>query len=108
MAYDWPGNVRELENVIERALILHGKGLLTFDALVARSSSGLAKPVSTETNPPETLDAVVTRHIKKVLRRTGGKIHGVGGAAEMLGVKPNTLRARMDKLGIPFRKRRNG
>ena len=27
-AYDWPGNVRELENMVERALILSGGGLL--------------------------------------------------------------------------------
>ena len=39
-----------------------------------------------------------------VLGLTGGKIHGPGGAGEMLGVNPNTLRYRMRKLGIPFRK----
>lgn len=35
---------------------------------------------------------------------TGGKIDGPGGAGELLGVNPNTLRHRMKKLGIPFRK----
>ena len=35
---------------------------------------------------------------------TGGKIHGPGGAGELLGVNPNTLRNRMRKLGIPFRR----
>jgi hypothetical protein len=35
---------------------------------------------------------------------TGGKIHGPGGAGELLGVNPNRLRHRMRKLGIPFRK----
>ena len=34
----------------------------------------------------------------------GGKIHGQGGAGELLGINPNTLRYRMRKLGIPFRK----
>ena len=33
---------------------------------------------------------------------TGGKIHGPGGAGEVLGVNPNTLRYKMKKLGIPF------
>ena len=50
------------------------------------------------------LDAVVARHIRHVLGTTGGKIHGSGGAGELLGVNPNTLRAKMRKLGIPFRK----
>jgi transcriptional regulator with GAF, ATPase, and Fis domain len=52
------------------------------------------------------LDAIVASHIRRVLRRTGGKIHGRGGAGELLGVNPNTLRYKMRKLGIPFRKRR--
>ena len=49
------------------------------------------------------LDAVVARHIRHVLGLSGGKIHGPGGAGELLGMNPNTLRARMRKLGIPFR-----
>jgi len=52
------------------------------------------------------LDATVTRHIEQVLDQAGGKIHGPGGAAELLGVNPNSLRSKMRKLGIPFRKNR--
>jgi transcriptional regulator with GAF, ATPase, and Fis domain len=47
---------------------------------------------------------VVARHISRVLDMTGGKIHGPGGAGELLGVNPSTLRYRMDKLGIAYRK----
>ena len=50
----------------------------------------------------------MVRHIRRVIKSTGGKIHGAGGAAEILGIKPNTLRARMDRLGIPFRKDKRG
>jgi hypothetical protein len=42
-----------------------------------------------------------------VLDLTGGKIHGPGGAGEMLGINPNTLRSKMRRLGIPFRKMRS-
>jgi transcriptional regulator with GAF, ATPase, and Fis domain len=54
----------------------------------------------------ETLElaAVIAAHIRRVLGMTGGKIHGPGGAGELLGVNPNTLRHRMKKLGILFRK----
>jgi hypothetical protein len=30
----------------------------------------------------------------------GGRIHGPGGAASILGINPSTLRSRMQKLGI--------
>ena len=106
MAYNWPGNVRELENVIERAMILHRSGPLRFDDLDLSPD----EPVNTRTHAPinETLelDALVKRHIKHVLKRTGGKIHGPGGAGEVLAVNPDTLRYRMKKLGIPFRKKK--
>lgn len=41
-------------------------------------------------------------HISKVLKLTKGKIHGPGGAAELLDINPNTLRGRMSKLGIMY------
>ncbi len=105
MAYDWPGNVRELENLLERAMILQHDGLLSFDDL------GASPPTRASAGSPGAgvelldLDAVVARHIRNVLGMTGGKIHGPGGAGELLGVNPNTLRYRMRKLGIPFGKR---
>ena len=42
----------------------------------------------------------MVRHIRRVLDMTGGKIHGPGGAGELLGINPSTLRSRMKKLGI--------
>jgi len=36
-----------------------------------------------------------------VLQRTGGRIYGPGGAAELLAVKPSTLQSKMKKLGVP-------
>jgi len=103
MAYNWPGNVRELENIIERAMIVHRAKPLRFDELNAASTgetSGALQAV------PETdkLDAVMSQHITRVLNKAGGKIHGPGGAGELLGVNPNSLRYKMQKLGIAFKK----
>ena len=105
MAYHWPGNVREVENVIERALIL-GKGTpLTLDELSGgkpdRSSS---IPGGTQ-DAPLRLDEVVSQHIRRVLEMTNGKVHGKGGAAEVLAINPSTLRNRMNQLGIPYGRR---
>jgi len=48
------------------------------------------------------LDAAISDHIRRVLEMAHGKVHGKGGAAELLGMNPSTLRYRMDQLGIPY------
>lgn len=104
MAYNWPGNVRELENVIERSIIIHHNGApLWFDDL-GRSSTDRHSEGRRQEDQVLDLDAVVAGHIKRVLSMTGGKIHGTGGAGELLNINPNTLRNKMQKLGIPFQK----
>jgi len=107
MAYDWPGNVRELENLLERSMILHRDEPIRFDDLIAPSQLGPGGPAGEAGEEALDLDAVIAAHIRRVLELTGGKIHGPGGAGERLGVNPNTLRHRMRKLGIPFRRRQS-
>jgi transcriptional regulator with GAF, ATPase, and Fis domain len=107
MSYGWPGNVRELENVIERAMILHRAEPLQFDDLGNRRQQSVRPAADTAEHAVVELDRVVANHIEKVLQMTDGKIHGPGGAGELLGVNPNTLRTRMRKLGIRFGKRRS-
>jgi transcriptional regulator with GAF, ATPase, and Fis domain len=48
----------------------------------------------------ETLEDVERHHILLVLRNTNWRIRGKEGAANILGIKPTTLEARMKKLGI--------
>jgi transcriptional regulator with GAF, ATPase, and Fis domain len=45
-------------------------------------------------------------HIETALRVTHGRIEGPRGAAARLGVNPHTLRARMRRLGIDWRRYR--
>lgn len=100
--HNWPGNVRELENAVERALIQHRHGPLSFDQII--QVAGRAYAPSSQDNPPEpqTLDDLMRDHIEKVLNDCGGRVNGGRGAAVMLGIHPNTLRNRMKKLGIVF------
>ncbi len=105
MAYHWPGNIREMQNVVDRALIQHRGGRLKFNVLPAASPSNeLPDAVNKDRHSatPMKLDQLTTLHIQKVLQLAQGKINGPGGAAELLGIHPNTLRKRMNKLGIAY------
>ncbi|MFC1877041.1 helix-turn-helix domain-containing protein [Thermodesulfobacteriota bacterium] len=42
----------------------------------------------------------MTRHIRQVLEKANGRVHGPKGAAELLAINPSTFRSRMKKLGI--------
>jgi transcriptional regulator with GAF, ATPase, and Fis domain len=107
-AHDWPGNARELQNVIERALILSPHGRLHFDLprvdggsplpgqSLSEGASRPAAPILTEAE----IKALQKQNLLAALIRSGWKIYGKGGAAELLGIKPTTLIERMRRLGI--------
>jgi len=105
--YSWPGNVRELQNIIERELILNPRGPLTFSGLKIQNESIEKKSdsaINQDLLGTYNLDEIITSHIKRVLLETNGKIHGNDGAANLLGINASTLRNRMKKLGIKYRK----
>jgi formate hydrogenlyase transcriptional activator len=106
LRYAWPGNVRELQNVIERAVILSPGPVLELDTDLAAVSLDQPAPSSLGAVDPEvsaplaSLEDVAREHILAALRSTGGIIEGPRGAAHILKLHPNTLRSRMEKLGI--------
>ena len=91
--YPWPGNIRELESIIERAVILCPGPVLHLADKLAISSFPLSSGV-------RTLEETERNQILKTLLETRWRIEGKDGAAEILGIHPSTLRARMHKLGI--------
>jgi formate hydrogenlyase transcriptional activator len=119
MDYGWPGNIRELQNIIERAVVLATGPVLSVDpAFLPRTAAPgdllhapAAKPPiadpriaeniprSTETSFPS-LEQMERSHILAALNRSAGVIDGPKGAAKILNLHPNTLRSKMDKLGI--------
>jgi len=107
-SYDWPGNVREMQNLIERALILSQRGPLRFDLPQVEGAPSLldartrvevgGSEVQIFTDPE--LRQRERANIEAVLTKSGGRIHGPGGAAELLRINPSTLISRIRKLGL--------
>jgi DNA-binding NtrC family response regulator len=100
--YPWPGNVREMSSVLERAAIL-GQG----ERLAVAAALGLdVNPALPAGHAPgagggvTSLDAAIKEHIQAALRHTRGRVSGEHGAAALLKINANTLRAKMRKLKI--------
>lgn len=91
--YPWPGNARELRNVIEYAMIVSRGETLEVQTPCIPAPEGATADTGN-------LQDAERRHILHVLQETRWRISGRGGSAEVLGLKPTTLEARMKKLGI--------
>ena len=107
--HNFPGNIRELENIVERAMITNEGEELRLD--FALSGPG-ARRQPTDQRPPApnpllqhdgplpTFEEMQRQYITSVLQRTNGKVSGPGGAAEVLGLKAQTLFSKMRKLEV--------
>jgi transcriptional regulator with GAF, ATPase, and Fis domain len=89
--YPWLGNARELRNIVEHAMIT-----CTGETLRLRPPQREPEEISTKGN----LEDVERLHILRILEKTGWRVTGKGGAAEILGMKRTTLQSKMKKLGI--------
>src|SRR5437867_3105146 len=114
VSYPWPGNIRELQNVIERAVVLSRGPALELDRDLLPGTAGPGpepgverhaerdRPVakSAASGLAAALEETERAHIVAALERADGVIEGPRGAAKILKMHPNTLRSRMEKLGI--------
>ena len=97
----WPGNVRELANAIERVALLSDGAAVTAATLALPSSPG---PSELDRAAPRDRRAVIEAADDAERNRLLDALRevkwNVSRAAVRLGVPRNTLRYRMDKLGL--------
>jgi len=108
----WPGNVRELQNLVERAVIRCVNGVLPNPLSTSQANRldiALNHVSGTPTPASDLAEVILTDHecreleranLIKALQRTGGRIYGEGGAAELLGINPTTLASRLRAFKI--------
>lgn len=101
-AYTWKGNVRELQNVVERAMILTTKDVITLDCL-PEDIRGRAPKVPDIPEDQETLSLkkatkdLERTFIRNALNRTGGNRSR---AAELLEISYPSLLSKIKEHGL--------
>jgi DNA-binding NtrC family response regulator len=108
--YEWPGNVRELKNVIERAMVLEDREVISRRSLPQAIAYG-TRPANTSHMPlpkfnkdapfhlpveGHTLDKIERSCLRQALAHSGGNVTR---AAMLLGITRDTLRYRLKKHG---------
>jgi len=123
-SWSWPGNVRELENLVRRLLVLVGEDVISAE-MVERELAAI-REVEAQPIEMESLSHSVDQHVRNYFEALDGAqpppgLHGrilrevehpliiatlelTRGnqvkAAEILGINRNTLRKRIQELGI--------
>ena len=126
-AYFWPGNVRELENTIKRAIILSADPLLTTVdfAGLSRDKGQEATPMGDDLSLERIVDVKLRASLTNLDKMESGDVYTMVleqverplikfvlekcrwnqvRAASVLGINRNTLRKKIQELGIELKK----
>jgi DNA-binding NtrC family response regulator len=95
--YHWPGNVRELRNVIQRAVVLSGSGLIGAEHL---PDTVLHAPAPAAATPAGTVTPIREMERDMILRALEETGQDKRRAAQLLGISLKTLYNKLAKYGI--------
>ena len=93
-AYSWPGNIRELRNVLERAVLVSGKRVLTERDFLFEPAFGSTP----HGGSARTLQQVQRQYIEEVLFKEGWRVEA---AAKKLGMPRSSLYQKIKEFNIP-------
>lgn len=96
MRQPFPGNVRELKNLVERAILMSGKSLLTAEDF-RLANDILPQPMKLEATTAMTLDEAERLRIVEAMERHEGNLTQV---AASLGISRQALYRRLEKYGL--------
>jgi two-component system NtrC family response regulator len=99
LKYNYPGNVRELENIVERAIVLSRKNLITVNDLPL-NVKGFVQENSTNIFSEtlvEQVEALEKKLIYDALKKSSGNQTQAG---KILGISERNLRYKLKKYGI--------
>jgi len=102
IAFDWPGNIRELENLVERMVILKGRGTVTLEDLPEKYRANTRNKPCVESVPlpidgiclSSAVEEFENRLIIQALEKTGGNKKE---AATLLNLKRTTFIEKLKK-----------
>jgi two-component system response regulator PilR (NtrC family) len=108
LSYDFPGNVRELENILERAMIIETKDVISLESLPPNVTKIVTQEEASLPFYPkladgevvsldEEMDRLEKTMLLKALEKTGGNKTE---AAKLLNISFRSIRYRLDKHGI--------
>jgi len=102
MEYTFPGNIRELENIIERGVAMETSNIILPENLVISTNSNAESNLDIEiTDNGIDLNAEMEKIEKRIIEKALLKVKGSKTkAAELLHVTFDSLRYRIEKLGV--------
>lgn len=110
--HSWPGNIRELQNVMERAVLLLGRGHLILPSHLPESLRNLAvsAPLESGARNGDLKEKMAELEKSDIIAAMEASLGHIGNAARALGMTERVLSLRLSRYGLnykTFRKKAN-
>lgn len=97
LKYSWPGNIRELKNLIERAVVLSSKRIISLSDILLNLNNKGTKEIIDTGNAQDKLASMEKKFLIEILNECNWNISKT---ARKLGITRSTLRYRINKYRL--------